>query len=185
MEDPTILLQATAAKLLLFFVALPLVLLLAGASLSGSLPAPHIAVACGFLAAAAMNSSWFLLARGRPLPIAVSAIAGTAIALYVGLCASLALTGTFRQLAVFASAGTLGVYLVSALGVLQLRRRGVTERENPFVVPGGPVIPVVAALFVVGLLSSLTGRELLATAGLAAAGLIVGAVRARHSKHPS
>jgi amino acid transporter len=105
--------------------------------------------------------------------------------LYVGLCASLALTGTFRQLAVFASAGTLGVYFVSALGVLQLRRRGVTERENPFVVPGGPVIPIVAALMVVGLLSSLTGRELLATAGLAAAGLIVGAVRARASSHPS
>jgi amino acid transporter len=108
-----------------------------------------------------------------------------AIVLYVGLCASLALTGTFRQLAVFASAGTLGVYFVSALGVLQLRRRGLTERENPFVVPGGPVIPIVAALMVVGLLSSLTGRELLATAGLAAAGLIVGAVRARASSHPS
>lgn len=105
-----------------------------------------------------------------------------AILVYVPMCAMLALSGTFRQLAVFAAAGTLTIYLISALGVLRLRRLGVSQRENPFVVPGGPVIPVIAALIVVGLLSSLTGRELLATAGLAGAGFFVGAVRSRVTK---
>lgn len=102
-----------------------------------------------------------------------------AIMVYVPVCATLALSGTFRQLAVFASAGTLTIYLISALGVLQLRRRGVSAREDPFVVPGGPVIPVIAALIVGGLLSTLTSRELLATGGLVVAGLLVGTIRAR------
>ena len=105
-----------------------------------------------------------------------------AILVYVPLCATLALSGTFRQLAVFAAAGTLTIYFISALGVLRLRRPGVSQVENPFVVPGGPAIPVVAALIVLGLLSSLTGRELLATAGLAGAGFLVGALRARAAK---
>ena len=109
-----------------------------------------------------------------------------AIMVYVPLCAILALSGTFRQLAVFAAAGTLTVYLISALGVLRLRRSGVGQTEDgAFVVPGGPVIPVIAVLIMVGLLSSLTGRELLATAGLVSAGFIVGTVRGRVSKSRS
>jgi amino acid transporter len=102
-----------------------------------------------------------------------------AIMVYVPLCATLALSGTFRQLAVFASAGTLTIYLISALGVLRLRRLGVSGAEAPFVVPGGPVIPGLAALIVLGLLSSLTWQELAATGGLVVAGLIVGTIRAR------
>ena len=47
------------------------------------------------------------------------------------------------------------------------------------------MIPVLVALIVVGLLSSLTRQELLATAGLTAAGLIVGVIRARVTNSPS
>jgi amino acid transporter len=105
-----------------------------------------------------------------------------AILVYVPLCATLALSGTFRQLAVFAAAGTLTIYLICSLGVLRLRRLGVSQGEDPFVVPGGPVIPVIAALIAVGLLASLTVRELLATGALTALGFLVGAVRARRTQ---
>ena len=127
----------------------------------------------------------FALSRDGLLPSFLSRVHPTfrtpylAILVYVPMCATLALSGTFRQLAVFAAAGTLTVYLISALGVLRLRRLGVGQEEQPFVVPGGPVIPVIAAVIVVGLLSSLTVQELLATGALAGAGLIAGAVRAR------
>lgn len=127
----------------------------------------------------------FALSRDGLLPSVLGRVHPTfrtpdvAIAVYVVFCASLALSGTFRQLAVFASAGTLGVYLVSALGVLQLRRKGLGEAENPFVVPGGPVVPLLSALIVIGLLSSLTLKELLATLALAVVGFIPGLIRAR------
>lgn len=127
----------------------------------------------------------FALSRDGLLPSVLGRVHPTfrtpdvAIAVYVVFCASLALSGTFRQLAVFASAGTLGVYLISALGVLQLRRKGLGEAENPFVVPGGPVVPLLSALIVVGLLSSLTLKELLATLALAVVGFIPGLIRAR------
>jgi amino acid transporter len=108
-----------------------------------------------------------------------------AIAVYASIVTTLALTGTFRQLAVFAAAGTLAIYLISALGVLRLRRLQVSQRENPFVVPGGPVIPLIAALIIVSQLATLTTLELLTTSGLAAAGVIVGAFRARSVKSAS
>jgi APA family basic amino acid/polyamine antiporter len=97
-----------------------------------------------------------------------------AIAAYVFLCAGLAITGTFRQLAIFAAAGTLAIYLVCALGVLRLRARGLRGAETPFVVPGGPVVPLLSAAIVIGLLSSLSARELLATLGLTVVGFIPG-----------
>ena len=133
----------------------------------------------------------FALARDGLLPQFLSRVHPSfrtpwiAIALYAPLAATLALTGTFRQLAVFAGAGTLTIYLISALGVLRLRRLQVGQRENPFVVPGGPVIPLIAALIIVSLLTTLTTRELLATGGLTAAGIIVGAFRARSVKSAS
>lgn len=102
-----------------------------------------------------------------------------AIAGYALLCAGLALSGTFTTLAVFASAGTLMIYLAAALGLLRLRRLAPPGAQAPFVVPFGPVVPLLAAAIVVGLLSALTLKELLATLALAVAGFIPGLIRAR------
>jgi len=89
-----------------------------------------------------------------------------AIAVYAGICGALTASGTFRQLAVLASAGTLLLDLVIAMAVLRLRALGVRAEAPPFVVPGGPLVPIIAAGAVVVLLSTLTRAELLATGGL-------------------
>ena len=101
-----------------------------------------------------------------------------AIGFYSALACLFALTGTFRQLAVFGVSGTLVVYLAACLGVLELRRKGVAQAGRPFVVPGGPVVPLLAALAVIGLLASLERRELWALAALVA--LSGGVYLARH-----
>jgi amino acid transporter len=89
-----------------------------------------------------------------------------AVAVYAGVCGALAATGTFRQLAILASAGTLLLDLVIALAVLRLRHLGVQGEAPPFVVRGGPFVPILAVIVILGLLSTLTRGELLATGGL-------------------
>lgn len=102
-----------------------------------------------------------------------------AIAFYVALCGTLALTGTFRTLVIFASAGTLVVYLISVLGLLRLRAKGVRSDAPPFLAPGGVAVPILAAVVIVGLLLSLSLREQLATVGLALVGAIPGYFQGR------
>ncbi len=102
-----------------------------------------------------------------------------AIAFYVAFCGVLAVTGTFRQLAIFASAGTLVVYLISVLGLLRLRARNIQGDAEPFRAPGGAALPIVAAIVIVGLLWSLSLREQVATLGLALVGAIPGYLTSR------
>jgi amino acid transporter len=85
-----------------------------------------------------------------------------AIVTYCVVCAVLALSGTFKALAILAAAGTLVMYLITALAVLVLRRRGVTLGKPPFVIPGGPIVPVIAVVAILAVLSTLAWRELAA-----------------------
>lgn len=85
-----------------------------------------------------------------------------AIVTYCVVCALLALSGTFKVLAILAAAGTLVMYLITAIAVLALRRRAITVGEPPFIIPGGPVVPVVAALTIIAVLSTLAWKELAA-----------------------
>jgi amino acid transporter len=107
-----------------------------------------------------------------------------AIAFYVSFCGVLAMTGTFRALAVFAAAGTLVVYLVSVLGLLRLRAKNIQGDSEPFRAPGGAVLPIVCAIVIVGLLTSLTRKEQLATLGLALVGALPGYLRSRKTSEP-
>ena len=61
------------------------------------------------------------------------------------------------------------MYLATAVAVLVLRRRGVTVGKPPFVIPGGPVIPVLAAVAIIAVLSTLAWRELAAIGVMLAA----------------
>jgi amino acid transporter len=85
-----------------------------------------------------------------------------AIVTYCLVCAALALSGTFKSLAVLAAASTLVMYLFTAIAVLVLRRRGVNLGQPAFVIPGGPVVPVIAAVAIIAVLSTLAWRELAA-----------------------
>jgi amino acid transporter len=56
--------------------------------------------------------------------------------------------------------GTMFVYLMTCFSVLRLRRLGVAEAGTPFVIPGGPVVPVAALLAVVWLFyETVSGKD--------------------------
>lgn len=123
----------------------------------------------GYIAADTLAAPRVLLALGTDgfLPTAVGTIDPVrqtpmiAIVCYLGLATLLALSGGFAVLAVVAASGTLAMYLICCLGVLRLRAKGVSGTETPFVMPGGPTIPVLASLGIVALLASLERTELL------------------------
>ncbi len=89
-----------------------------------------------------------------------------AIVAYASVCETLALSGTFRALATLGASGTLCIYLVCCVGVLRLRARGVRVDAHagsaPFVAPGGPLVPVLASVAIVAILTGLRGQELVA-----------------------
>jgi basic amino acid/polyamine antiporter, APA family len=89
-----------------------------------------------------------------------------AIAGYAIICATLAVSGSFRQLVLVASSGTLLVYLLCCLGVLRLRARQVVTGTEPFQAPGGPFVPLAASAMIVATLLSLQWKELIAAFGL-------------------
>lgn len=87
-----------------------------------------------------------------------------AIVLYSALTCLLAVTGSFERLLILANVASLLVYLASALAVLELRRREVRLDAPPFVLPGGPLIPLLVCAVVFWLLSNAERRELIAVA---------------------
>jgi APA family basic amino acid/polyamine antiporter len=136
--------------------------------------------ACGCIAADVLSTPRVLhaFAQQGQLPRQVAAIhprfgtPAVAIVVYCVVCASLALSGTFRQLGTLASSGTLLVYLVCCLGVLRLRAKNVVSDEPPFRVPFGPMVPLAACAIILWMLSTLTRLELgAALAFVAAVGL--------------
>src|SRR5262249_26348806 len=94
------------------------------------------------------------------------------------MCAVVAATGSFVQLALISASATLVVYLICCLGVFSLRRRNVTSADAPFVAPGGPVVPLAAAGIIVWILSALAAQELAAAASLVAVSGVVYSVHA-------
>ena len=120
----------------------------------------------------------YALARDDSMPrfLARTSDHGTpaaAIITYCVLAALLALSGTFNALASVSAAATLLLYLIVVLGLFRLRARNVRAERPPFVVPGGPVVPIAAAAVVIGVLSGLRGADLRAVAIFVAAALAV------------
>jgi APA family basic amino acid/polyamine antiporter len=100
-----------------------------------------------------------------------------AIVTYAVMAFVLALSGSFRVLAVISAVGILLVDLACCLAVLRLRRadlraagesRASGDESAPFRVPGGPVIPLLASAVVVWLLTSARATEFLAAAAVVA-----------------
>ena len=84
------------------------------------------------------------------------------IATYALLSCGFALTGSFRALAVLSVVSILLIYLACALAVLQLRRRDVRTSAEPYVTPGGPLVPILAIVVITALLASATRSEFIA-----------------------
>lgn len=106
-----------------------------------------------------------------------------AIVCYAALGCTVAITGEFRQLAIYASSFALLIYLGVALSVIKLRR---VRPAGSFQIPGGLTVPVVAVLTVGWFLSHLTGKEAMGVgAFLGAATLSYGVLRyVRRPKPP-
>ncbi|HEY5807604.1 MAG TPA: amino acid permease, partial [Povalibacter sp.] len=71
-----------------------------------------------------------------------------AIAIYGVMVATLAVVGTFEWLTMFSNLAALSLYFLCAISTLALRRRNVRADGEPFVIPGGPLIPVLACVAV-------------------------------------
>jgi len=130
----------------------------------------------GFLSADVLGSPRILaaLAERGQLPRALAAVhprfktPAKAIAVYAALCAAVAWSGSFRQLVIAGTSGTLVLYLICCLGLLRLRARNVAMFGPPFRVPGGSLVPLAASAIILWLLSTLAWAELVAAAVLIA-----------------
>jgi APA family basic amino acid/polyamine antiporter len=114
----------------------------------------------------------FAFARDGLLPAQLRAVhprfrtPHIAIIVYAALSCAVALSGSFRVLAVLSAFGILLVDLACCLSVLELRRRDVHAEGVPFRAPGGPIVPIVASAVVVWLLASAPVSEFLAVAAV-------------------
>jgi amino acid transporter len=111
--------------------------------------------------------------RLRPSPLALVSekyhTPYAAILLHSTLCLIFAVTGTFASLLVLATLATMIVYLICCLATIKLQRMNVrTEGAIPFRVPGGPVVPILASLVVIWLMTSSTRQEFIAIAAMLA-----------------
>ncbi len=82
-----------------------------------------------------------------------------AIVVETVIVVALAVTGTFERLAIIANGSILLVYVAACVAVLELRRRNVRADGPPFRAPGSAVIPILAIVVIVWMLTSLERRE--------------------------
>ena len=94
-----------------------------------------------------------------------------AIAIQAIIVCAIAVTGTYVKLAIVANVSILLVYLGCCLAIVRLRRldAGGGGPVKPFVMPGGRVVPWVAAGLIVALLRQATAQAWLLTGGVMAA----------------
>jgi amino acid transporter len=115
----------------------------------------------------------FALGRDRLFPSSLAIIhpvhktPHVAIVVYSVICVMLAVTSTFETLLVLAVLSALIVYLICCLAAIVLQRKDVRmEGAQPLVLPGGPLIPLIAAAIIVWLMTSSTQKEFIAMAGM-------------------
>ena len=69
--------------------------------------------------------------------------------------------GQLQQLVIIASASMLFIYLDVVLATIKLRFKTVVSEERSFKIPGGIIVPVLAAGIIIWLLAHLGGKEFL------------------------
>lgn len=137
--------------------------------------------------ALAVPRALYAFARDGFLPASIASVHPTwktphiAIALQLAVTCTLAITSGFGSLAIIANVAALLVYFACAVAALELRRRNVQSGGIPFRVPGAGVVPILACVVIIGMLTSITRDEwtsIVITAA-AAAGLYVLSYRHR------
>ena len=94
---------------------------------------------------------------------------------------TLALTGSFVQLAAVSAVARLVMYLAVCTATLVLRRRPPDETMTAaqFTAPLGPVVPILASLVTLGILAGATTQQLLAGASALVGGAVLYAIARR------
>jgi amino acid transporter len=69
-----------------------------------------------------------------------------AIVVYGVVVAAIALSGTYETLAVFANLAALMLYFLCAIAAYVLRKRDVRTDGEPYLTPGGPLVPIAACV---------------------------------------
>jgi len=141
----------------------------------------------GFMTATMLSTprTLFALAADGYLPRPLAAVHAShqtphvAIAIQGVIVCAIAVTGTYVKLAIIANVSILLVYLACCVGVWRLRRLDVGVAGNPFVMPGGGVVPWVAAGLIVALLVRATTEAWLLTGGVMAAASLAFLARRR------
>ena len=118
----------------------------------------------GFMTATMLSTprTLFALAVDGYLPRPVAAVHAAhhtpyiAIAIQAVIVCAIAITGTYVKLAIVANVAILLVYLATCVAVWRLRRLDAGAAEQPFVMPGGRVVPWLAAALIVALLARAT-----------------------------
>jgi APA family basic amino acid/polyamine antiporter len=118
----------------------------------------------------------YALGRDRLLPSVLGSVHPryrtpyVAIAVHTTLCLIFAISGSFEGLLVLSVLAALIVYLICCLATIKLQRMNVrADGAIPFRAPGGPVIPVLASIIVIWLMTSSTRQEFIAMALMLAA----------------
>ena len=75
------------------------------------------------------------------------------------------ISGGFRDLAILSSASLLLIYLGVVLATVRMRYKKVQGIEKGFKVPGGLIVPLIAVVAILWLLSHLTSKEFAGTLG--------------------
>lgn len=108
----------------------------------------------GYLSANVLSEprGLFALSRDGFLPRILSSVhprfhtPNTAIVIYGFVVAAIALSGTYETLTVFANLAALMLYFLCAIAAYVLRKRDVRTDGEPFLTPGGPLVPIAACL---------------------------------------
>ncbi|HEX7803797.1 MAG TPA: APC family permease [Pseudoxanthomonas sp.] len=140
----------------------------------------------GFLLGNLLGSSRLLFALGRDgyLPHVYGRVSAThrvpllALATHAGLAWLLALGGTFDALALISGGAICLVYALVSLSAWRGQKVGLRERGEPFVLWGGPLVPLLGVVAMVLIVTTLTGKEWMAIGvALAALVLVYGVLR--------
>ncbi|HEY0942254.1 MAG TPA: amino acid permease [Steroidobacter sp.] len=94
----------------------------------------------------------FAMSRDHFLPALLTSVHPSfhtphkAIVIYGVIVASIALSGTFEKLAIFANLSALILYFLCAVAAYVLRKKDVRTDGEPFLAPGGPLVPITTCL---------------------------------------
>jgi APA family basic amino acid/polyamine antiporter len=106
-----------------------------------------------------------------------------AIMVYGVVVAIIALSGTYETLTVFANLAALMLYTLCAIAAYVLRKRDVRTDGEPFLAPGGPLVPVAACLSIAWLFyETVTLKQFLWLVGVLFLIVVLYAARALRSR---